>query len=90
MKILTLLFVATLIVTMTACDNTKTNSEKTGSATTVSVAPATDASAASAFDTSKLAKGAMFYQCSMHPEVVADKPGDCPKCCMKLIMVHKS
>lgn len=25
------------------------------------------------------------YTCSMHPEVVQDKPGDCPKCKMKLV-----
>lgn len=25
------------------------------------------------------------YTCSMHPEVVQDKPGNCPKCGMKLI-----
>ena len=24
------------------------------------------------------------YTCSMHPEVKMDKPGDCPKCGMKL------
>ena len=24
------------------------------------------------------------YTCEMHPEVVQDKPGDCPKCHMKL------
>lgn len=24
------------------------------------------------------------YTCSMHPEVVQDHPGDCPKCGMKL------
>ena len=27
------------------------------------------------------------YTCKMHPEVVKDAPGDCPKCGMKL--VHK-
>lgn len=25
------------------------------------------------------------YTCSMHPEVISDKPGKCPKCGMELI-----
>lgn len=25
------------------------------------------------------------YTCSMHPEVVSDKPGNCPKCGMALV-----
>ena len=25
------------------------------------------------------------YTCSMHPEVITDKPGKCPKCGMNLI-----
>jgi hypothetical protein len=28
---------------------------------------------------------AVHYTCSMHPEVLQDKPGDCPKCGMKLV-----
>jgi outer membrane lipoprotein SlyB len=28
------------------------------------------------------------YTCSMHPEVVQDKPGNCPKCGMKLVEKH--
>ena len=28
------------------------------------------------------------YTCSMHPEVLQDKPGDCPKCGMKLVEKH--
>ena len=28
---------------------------------------------------------AKTYTCSMHPEVIADKPGKCPKCGMQLI-----
>ena len=28
------------------------------------------------------------YTCSMHPEVVQNKPGDCPKCGMKLVEKH--
>jgi hypothetical protein len=27
----------------------------------------------------------VLYTCSMHPEVVQDKPGNCPKCGMKLV-----
>jgi hypothetical protein len=27
----------------------------------------------------------IVYTCEMHPEVISDKPGDCPKCGMKLI-----
>lgn len=29
-----------------------------------------------------------IYTCSMHPEVRSDKPGDCPKCGMKLIKME--
>ena len=31
---------------------------------------------------------AVRYTCSMHPEVLQDKPGDCPKCAMKLLEKH--
>ena len=29
--------------------------------------------------------GATKYTCPMHPEVIADQPGRCPKCGMKLV-----
>ncbi len=32
-------------------------------------------------------EGPVVYQCPMHPEVVQDEPGSCPKCGMKLLPV---
>ena len=39
--------------------------------------------ASSAVESKAVAKD--VYTCSMHPEVLADKPGDCPKCGMPLV-----
>lgn len=35
-------------------------------------------------------KGDIYYTCSMHPQVMQDKPGDCPICGMKLIEVKNN
>lgn len=32
----------------------------------------------------------IYYTCSMHPQVMQDKPGDCPICHMKLLETKKS
>jgi len=32
----------------------------------------------------------VVYTCSMHPEVQSDKPGDCPKCGMPLVVQEHS
>ncbi len=37
----------------------------------------------------RLAPGAEYYHCTMDPEVVSDKPGDCPKCGMHLAKANK-
>ncbi len=34
--------------------------------------------------------GDEYYTCSMHPQVMKDKPGDCPICGMKLIQATKT
>jgi len=31
-----------------------------------------------------------YYQCSMHPKIISDKPGNCPICGMKLTLVQPS
>lgn len=31
--------------------------------------------------------GTTKYTCSMHPEIVMDKPGKCPKCGMALVKI---
>lgn len=31
-----------------------------------------------------------LYQCPMHPQVIQDRPGDCPICGMKLVKVEKT
>ncbi|MGZ5427631.1 MAG: efflux RND transporter periplasmic adaptor subunit [Thermoanaerobaculia bacterium] len=33
------------------------------------------------------AVAAKKYQCPMHPEIIRDKPGDCPICGMKLVLI---
>jgi len=36
------------------------------------------------------ATAAEVYTCTMHPEVRSVKPGDCPKCGMKLVLMDSS
>jgi hypothetical protein len=33
-------------------------------------------------------KAKLYYTCSMHPEIHSDKPGNCPKCGMELVMKY--
>ena len=39
-------------------------------------------------DTTMTAKKVQHYTCPMHPEVIANKPGKCPKCGMTLVKVE--
>jgi hypothetical protein len=84
--------VTILVAILTAC-----------SGSTSSTVPAADSTAKMSADTTKMvamdtAKMAMDttksstastvkYTCKMHPEVISDKPGKCPKCGMDLVEV---
>lgn len=51
---------------------------------TVTLAQCGDHSKMKTDSTTMKTDGKTVYSCSMHPEVISDKPGDCPKCGMKL------
>jgi hypothetical protein len=48
-----------------------------------------NSSATSNTDTSKI-ESAVKYTCTMHPEVISDTPGHCPKCGMEMVRVKDS
>ncbi|HWK05108.1 MAG TPA: heavy metal-binding domain-containing protein [Puia sp.] len=75
-NILILACLAVLGITFSACSN------NTGSKT--DTAGKADSST-SMKDTSMMKQVAVVYTCKMHPEVISDKPGKCPKCGMDLV-----
>jgi uncharacterized protein with PIN domain len=71
-KLFATLSIAVLIIALTAaCQPSKDKAEKmdTESADTTSVEQTAH----------------VMYTCSMHPEVMKDEPGKCPKCGMELV-----
>jgi RND family efflux transporter MFP subunit len=60
---------------------------KSASAAKVAL-PTQDASRAAQF-LAGLSNGAAYYTCTMDPQVMSDKQGDCPICNMKLVERHK-
>ena len=71
-----------------ACNNSSTKSEQTKS-TDSTISKDVRSSQVYDLDTTKLASGAIFYQCEMNPEVISDKEGNCPKCGMELTEMKK-
>lgn len=61
----------------TSCSDKKSTTETT--TTPPTTAAASDSTAAPAGMATK-------YTCTMHPEVVTDHPGKCPKCGMDLVV----
>jgi uncharacterized lipoprotein NlpE involved in copper resistance len=48
-----------------------------------------NSSSTSNTDTSKIVS-AVKYACTMHPEVISDTPGYCPKCGMQMVPIKDS
>jgi transcription initiation factor IIE alpha subunit len=83
------------IVTFTACSG---STSATVPAVDTTAKVQTDTAKMVTMDTTKMAmdtiKTAMAstvkYTCRMHPEVISDKPGKCPKCGMELVEVKST
>lgn len=51
----------------------------------ISACNTNSASETKSIDTSSAPLAHVTYTCPMHPEVISDKPGKCPKCNMNLV-----
>lgn len=72
---------ASLTVAATACSDNKGTTETTA---TASPAAASDSAAVPGGNPGP-GVAAATYTCSMHPDVITNEPGDCPKCGMALV-----
>ena len=75
------LVLTSLAAATTACSDNKGSTETTTSATT---AAASDSTAKPAGNPGP-GVAAETYTCTMHPEVITNEPGKCPKCGMDLV-----
>jgi uncharacterized paraquat-inducible protein A len=71
-NILFVMLIALLVTGFIACNNSKTKTENNTTKTDTSAIP------------QKMVTDEM-YTCTMHNEVMGDKPGKCPKCEMTLV-----
>ena len=71
---------AAITFLFSACNNSSTKSDSVKSDETIQTFN---------LDTTKLKGGETFYQCEMHPEVISDIAGQCPKCGMDLVEMKK-
>ena len=60
-----------------------------GLVTLITVTACNSSDNTSKTDNKQTEQTAEVYTCPMHPEVVADKPGKCPKCNMDLVKKEK-
>jgi PBP1b-binding outer membrane lipoprotein LpoB len=71
-----LLFIAGIVMVVSGCSGSKPAAK----------AEAAPVAAAAESGVSITATNKVLYTCPMHPEVVSDKPGKCPKCGMTLVV----
>lgn len=79
------LALASLTFTATSCSDNKPAAETTSPIGTGAAADSSATSATPNDTTTTAPAGAMAYACPMHPEVVSNQPGKCPKCHMDLV-----
>jgi hypothetical protein len=84
-KIIILTILVTVLFAFTGCMGVShlahsTEAENPKTIETNGIIQANQNTQASVQDTTKV------YTCSMHPEVISNKPGNCPKCGMELIL----
>lgn len=69
-----------MVSSLMSCDNKSEKKEVSSPASTLN----------SKFDTNSLKHGDLYFQCSMDPEIISEKPGECSKCGMDLSQMKKN
>ena len=77
-----LLFLGLVLTGLSSCSDNKGKAET--STTAAPAAAATDSAATSGGNPGP-GIATETYTCTMHPEVIANEPGKCPKCGMDLV-----
>ena len=84
-----LLFLAAALTSLTfattACSDNKGKTETTSAASPAATSPAATTGTTATPGNPGPGIAAATYTCPMHPEVITNEPGECPKCGMALV-----
>jgi hypothetical protein len=94
-KVIMISAVSILVATLVACSGSTSATVPAADTTAKMTADTTkmvamDTTKMSADTTKKSMASTVKYTCTMHPEVISDKPGKCPKCGMELVEVKST